>query len=347
MKAFADLYSALDETTKTTAKVRALKDYFAKVPAEDAAWAVYFLIGRKPRQVVPSGKLRAWAAEEAKVPDWLFQESYDAVGDVAETIALLLPTPERSSDSPLSFWIEQRLLPLRGEKRGGPAHGHAPGLARAGPSAALRLEQADQRRVSRRGLAAARDPGAGRSRRDRPGRGGSSFDGRLGAVPRLLHATAGQRSRRRRREPPLSVLSGPCSGSARRGAGRSATVAGRMEMGRHPLPAHPASRADLPLVARRGAGDRALSRAGRRRRCPARGHGRRRRDPALEGRAALAVRSASEANRPQGGDPRDPGAGAGDRHGVRPARVPWGGRPRLAARPAPCRPGRAGRGVAA
>ena len=57
MKAFTDLYTLLDETTKTTAKVRALKEYFAHVPAEDAAWAVYFLIGRKPRQVVPSGKL--------------------------------------------------------------------------------------------------------------------------------------------------------------------------------------------------------------------------------------------------------------------------------------------------
>src|SRR5579863_9767779 len=98
MKAFADLYSTLDQTTKTSAKVQALKVYFAKAPAEDAAWAVYFLIGREARQVVPSGKLRSWAAEEAKVPDWLFQESYDAVGDVAETIALLLPPPERSSD---------------------------------------------------------------------------------------------------------------------------------------------------------------------------------------------------------------------------------------------------------
>ena len=115
MKAFTDLYALLDETTKTSAKVRALKDYFAHAPAEDAAWAVYFLIGRKPRQVVPSGKLRAWAAEEAGIPGWLFQESYDAVGDVAETIALLLPPPERCSDFPLSHWIEQRLLPLRGQ----------------------------------------------------------------------------------------------------------------------------------------------------------------------------------------------------------------------------------------
>ena len=64
---------------------------------------------------MPSGKLRTWAAQEAGVSAWLFQESYDAVGDVAETIALLLPPPERSSDSPLSYWIEQRLLPLRGQ----------------------------------------------------------------------------------------------------------------------------------------------------------------------------------------------------------------------------------------
>lgn len=81
--------------------------------AEDAAWAVFFLIGRKPRQVVPSGKLRTWAALETGVPDWLFQESYDAVGDVAETIALLLPPPKLSCNSPLSYWIEHRLLTLR------------------------------------------------------------------------------------------------------------------------------------------------------------------------------------------------------------------------------------------
>ena len=64
---------------------------------------------------MPSGKLRTWAAEEAGVPAWLFQESYDAVGDVAETIALLLPPPAHSSDLPLSDWIENRLLPLRGQ----------------------------------------------------------------------------------------------------------------------------------------------------------------------------------------------------------------------------------------
>jgi DNA ligase-1 len=113
MKAFAELYTSLDETNKTTAKVKALADYFGRASPADAAWAVYFLIGRKPRQVVPMPKLRAWAIEEASIPGWLFQESYDAVGDIAETIALLLPAPSQSTDLPLHIWVEERLLPLR------------------------------------------------------------------------------------------------------------------------------------------------------------------------------------------------------------------------------------------
>ena len=112
MKAFADLYTTLDETTKTNEKVEALVRYFTAADPTDAAWAIYFLSGRKPKQAVPSKKLREWAAEEAQVPDWLFNESYDAVGDVAETVALLLPPPDRSSDIPLAEWV-RRLLTLR------------------------------------------------------------------------------------------------------------------------------------------------------------------------------------------------------------------------------------------
>ncbi len=112
MKAFADLYTTLDETTKTNEKVDALTRYFGGAEPADAAWAIYFLSGRKPKQAVPSKKLREWAAEEAQIPDWLFNESYDAVGDVAETVALLLPPPERSSDLPLAEWV-RRLLTLR------------------------------------------------------------------------------------------------------------------------------------------------------------------------------------------------------------------------------------------
>ena len=114
MKAFADLYTALDETNKTAQKIAALTRYFAAAPAADAAWAVFFLIGRKPRQVVPSRKLAAWSAEAGQIPDWLFEECYHAVGDLAETVALMLPVPGESSDRPLEHWVAQRLLPLRG-----------------------------------------------------------------------------------------------------------------------------------------------------------------------------------------------------------------------------------------
>ncbi|MFL5245414.1 MAG: ATP-dependent DNA ligase [Gemmataceae bacterium] len=113
MKAFADLYAALDETTKTNEKVKALVRYFRSAPPADAAWAIYFLSGRKPKQVVPTRKLAEWAIEMAGVPEWLFEESYHAVGDLAETIALLLPQSGSASDLPLHVWVEQKLLPLR------------------------------------------------------------------------------------------------------------------------------------------------------------------------------------------------------------------------------------------
>lgn len=113
MKAFAELYAALDETTKTNEKVEALTRYFASVPPADAAWAATFLIGRLPKRLIASRKLAGWAVEETGIPDWLFGECYHAVGDFAETIALLLPPAQSSSDLPLHNWIEDRLLPLR------------------------------------------------------------------------------------------------------------------------------------------------------------------------------------------------------------------------------------------
>jgi DNA ligase 1 len=83
MKRFAELYDALDSSTKTNDKVDALIAYFRDVPAEDACWAVYFLTGNRPRQAVPAKKLHAIAAAVANLPDWLFVESYEAVGDLA------------------------------------------------------------------------------------------------------------------------------------------------------------------------------------------------------------------------------------------------------------------------
>ncbi len=117
MRAFAELYAALDETTRTNEKIAALARYFAAAPPADAAWALYFLSGRKPRQVISTRRLSEWAIEAAGVPAWLFSECYDAVGDFAETVALLLadtpPAAAAALPDSLAFWIEERLLPLR------------------------------------------------------------------------------------------------------------------------------------------------------------------------------------------------------------------------------------------
>ena len=113
MKAFADLYTAIDETNATSEKVAAMVRYFGSAPAADAAWAVHFLSGRRPKRLVGGRKLYDWAAEEAGIPEWLFEESYHAVGDLAETISLLMPEFGESSDHSLCYWVEQRLLALR------------------------------------------------------------------------------------------------------------------------------------------------------------------------------------------------------------------------------------------
>jgi DNA ligase 1 len=114
MKRFAQLFAELDTTTSTNAKVQALQRYFAQATPEDAAWAVYFLAGGKPRQVVATARLRALACEVSGIADWLFEECYQAVGDLAETIAHILPPGGALSDVGLAEWIEDRLLPLRG-----------------------------------------------------------------------------------------------------------------------------------------------------------------------------------------------------------------------------------------
>ncbi len=113
MKLFACLYAALDETTKTNEKVGALVEYFRATPPEDAVWAIHFLIGRRIKRLIEVRKLVEWAIAEAGIPEWIFGDCYSAVGDLAETIALLLPAPSATSGKPLHYWVEERLLPLR------------------------------------------------------------------------------------------------------------------------------------------------------------------------------------------------------------------------------------------
>ena len=115
MRAFADLYAQLDATTSSNAKLAALVKYLRAAPDADAAWAVYFLAGGKPRQLVPVRVLASFAQTASGLPAWLFDECYQAVGDLAETIALVLPEPNLEDDASLAEWVETRLLPLRGQ----------------------------------------------------------------------------------------------------------------------------------------------------------------------------------------------------------------------------------------
>ncbi|MEM7622074.1 MAG: ATP-dependent DNA ligase [Planctomycetota bacterium] len=128
MRRFADLYEQIDRTTSTDAKVDAIVGYLRIAPRADAAWAIYLLSGEKIKRLVPSGLLRAWCEAEVGIESWLFDVSYAHVGDLAETIALLIdaapreadppgsdaPAQERSHDQPLHVWIEGRLLQIRG-----------------------------------------------------------------------------------------------------------------------------------------------------------------------------------------------------------------------------------------
>jgi DNA ligase-1 len=114
MREFARLYAELDETTSTSRKLAALQAYFSSAAPQDAAWAVYFLAGGKPRQAVPTKLLRQYAIEYSGLDDWLFDECYHAVGDLAETIALILPPASQPSEIGLADWVELGIAPLRG-----------------------------------------------------------------------------------------------------------------------------------------------------------------------------------------------------------------------------------------
>jgi DNA ligase 1 len=106
MKAFADLYTAIDETTKTNAKVEALMNYFSLADEKNAIWCVALLIGKKPRRTIKTAELKLWCMELAGISEWLFEESYNEVGDLAETITLVLPPSSERKDFALHQTME-------------------------------------------------------------------------------------------------------------------------------------------------------------------------------------------------------------------------------------------------
>ncbi len=112
MKSFSLLIQELDQTTKTNARLKALTNYFERAESGDILWAIALFTGRRPKRPVVVSKLRKWAAEAGGVEHWLFEDSYHVVGDLAETIALILPEPEAHHDRSLRDWMRW-LIELR------------------------------------------------------------------------------------------------------------------------------------------------------------------------------------------------------------------------------------------
>ncbi len=120
MRRFTQLFHEVDRTTRTSEKTAALRRYFEEAPAKDAAWAVAVLTGRKLIRAVAGKRLRSWVQESTGLPGWLISECHSRVGDLSETIALLVPQAgvgadeagQGDHDEPLHRVIEERILPL-------------------------------------------------------------------------------------------------------------------------------------------------------------------------------------------------------------------------------------------
>lgn len=121
MKDFAELIKTLDSTNKTTLKVEALTHYFKNAADKDKVWTIAILSHRRPPRPVNTTLMRQWASELANIPLWLFEESYHIVGDLAETIALVIPPAEENTEKSLNQFL-QEILELKpkteAEKKG-------------------------------------------------------------------------------------------------------------------------------------------------------------------------------------------------------------------------------------
>ncbi|WP_452222626.1 ATP-dependent DNA ligase [Lacinutrix chionoecetis] len=112
MKHFSNLISALEITNKTNSKIEALVDYFKTAPEKDRLWLIAIFTGKRPPRPVKTSLMKQWAFEITKLPEWLFLESYSTVGDLGETIALILPSPTHKIEKPLHEWMRE-LIALR------------------------------------------------------------------------------------------------------------------------------------------------------------------------------------------------------------------------------------------
>ena len=107
MKDFSNLISAIEITNKTNAKITALVHYFSTAPDKDKLWLIALFTGKRPSRPVKSNLMKSWCIEFTQLPEWLFLESYSSVGDLGETLALLLPNPKQEIEKPLHVWIHE------------------------------------------------------------------------------------------------------------------------------------------------------------------------------------------------------------------------------------------------
>ena len=114
MKAFAQLIKDLDSTNSTNRKVGFLSAYFKETEDRDKLWTIALLSHKRPKRPVSTARLREWASEIARIPLWLFEESYHIVGDLAETIALVVPRGKKTGNKPLHGYMSD-LIALKGK----------------------------------------------------------------------------------------------------------------------------------------------------------------------------------------------------------------------------------------
>ncbi|MCW4450925.1 ATP-dependent DNA ligase [Kaistella sp. BT6-1-3] len=107
MKHFAELISTLESTNKTNAKIDAMVHYLNTAPENDKLWFLALFTGKRPKRPVNTNLLKQWALEIIQLPEWLFLESYSSVGDLGETLSLILPPPENDIQKSLSQWMTE------------------------------------------------------------------------------------------------------------------------------------------------------------------------------------------------------------------------------------------------
>jgi DNA ligase-1 len=112
MRRFAQLFEEMDASNKTLDKVDALRRYFLESPAESAVWGLWLLLGNRFPNKLRTRDLRTWVAFYTDLPPWLVEDCYERVGDLAETLTLLLPLSGEGTEDSLAEVISQDIQPL-------------------------------------------------------------------------------------------------------------------------------------------------------------------------------------------------------------------------------------------